>query len=79
MATDIPMVPAAPVEAHGEQLPTDSEQLPTAAVVKEWTQAELLSFKQLRDILENDEIRKAFTKALIDGQVFVLCGDDIGT
>jgi len=67
MATDIPMVPAAPVDAHGEQPPTDSEQLPTAAVVKEWTKAELVSFKQLRDILENDEIRKTFKKAPIDG------------
>ena len=47
MATDIPMVDAAPVDAHGEQPPTDSKQLPLAAVVKEWTKAELLSFKQL--------------------------------
>ena len=75
MDTVIPMVDAAPVDAHGEP-PTDSEQLPTAAAVKEWTEAELLSFKQLRDILRNDENWKTFEKAQIDGRVFLKRGDD---
>jgi len=75
MDTVILMVDAAPVDAHGEP-PTDSEQLPTAATVKEWTEAELLSFKQLRDILRNDENRKTFEKAQIDGEVFLQCGED---
>ena len=76
MDADIPMDDAALVEAHGEPPPTDSEQLPTADVVKKWTEAELLSFKQLRDILRNDENRKTFEKAQISGRAFLLRGDD---
>jgi len=67
---------AAPVDAHGEPPPTDSEQLPTADVVKKWTRKDLLDFTLIKDILEDPEDVATFTHAFIDGQVFLLRGDD---
>jgi len=75
MDTVILMVDAAPVDAHGEP-PTDSEQLPTAAVVKKWTRKDLLDFTLIKDILEDPEDVTIFTHAKIDGRVFLKRGDD---
>ena len=74
MDTVILMVDAAPVDAHGEP-PTDSEQLPTAAVVKKWTRKDLLDFTLIKDILEDPEDVTIFTHAKIDGEVFLLRDD----
>jgi hypothetical protein len=56
--------------AHGEQLPA-------APVVKEWTAVEVLGFIQERNILENDENRKALEKVEICGNSFLSGGDSI--
>jgi len=72
---DIPMDAAAPVDAHGEPPPTDSEQLPTADVVKKWTRKDLLDFTLIKNILEDPEDVTTFTHAKIDGDKFLAEGD----
>jgi hypothetical protein len=68
MASDISMLPAVPVVAPREQLPTVSD-------VKEWTEKELFSFIQSQNILREGKDRRTFTKAKIDGDMFLTDGD----
>jgi hypothetical protein len=51
------------------------EELPTPAAVERWIEEELLSFIASRNIL-NDNIRATFRYAMVDGEAFLLCGDD---
>ena len=67
MATDIPMVDAAPVAALGE--------LPTSSVVEKWTAEELFSFRGIQNILQNDKNRKTFRNAEIAGEASLSDGD----
>ena len=75
MDADIPMDDAALVDAHGEPPPTDSEQLPTAAVVKKWTPEQLFGFAPIRKILWNEKNRTTFWNAEINGDTFLDEGD----
>ena len=75
MDADIPMDDAALVDAHEEPPPTDSEQLPTADVVKKWTRKDLLDFTLIKDILEDPEDVTIFTHAKISGRAFLRDGD----
>jgi len=75
MDADIPMDDAALIDAHGEPPPTDSEQLPTAAVVKKWTRKDVLDFTLVKDILEDPEDVTTFTHAKINGVRFLAEGD----
>jgi len=67
MATDIPMVDVAPVDAD--------EELECPSVVERWTAQELFAFKPIQKILWNEKNRTTFWNAEIDGSAFLNDGD----
>jgi len=66
MDSDIPLVDAAPVAAHGD--------LPTEAVVKGWTEEELYRFIQSQKSMRDSKNRTTFQDAQLDGELFLEYG-----
>ena len=66
MDSDIPMVDAAPVAAHGD--------LPTESVVKGWTKEELYRFITSQILLDSED-RMIFQRAKVNGKIFLSRGD----
>jgi hypothetical protein len=67
MATDDPVVDTVRIAVHREKLPTVSD-------VEEWTEEELFSFIQSKNILRNDKNRTTFQNAEISGAEFLMGG-----